>query len=166
VPLQNRVTPFGDIVIDPCGGSLMGNRGILHDGNQRLGGSRWKHKNWVTCTLSFKGTKRPLMAAGKYTELFFLDEATALAAGHRPNALWRIAGRLGSISNKSLSAALRHLERNGLVGRKVFAQIPPRVDYWLTPLGDELASDIAALMKVLAHRNLTISEARRAYGER
>jgi hypothetical protein len=86
VPLQNRVTPFGDIVIDPSRGSLMGNRGILHDSNQQLGSSRWKHKNWVTCTLSFKGTKRPLMAAGKYTELFFLDEATALAAGHRPCA--------------------------------------------------------------------------------
>jgi hypothetical protein len=86
VPLRNRVTPFGEIVIDPSRGSLMGNRGILHDDNQQLGTSRWKHKNWVTCTLSFKGTKRPLMAAGNYTELFFLDEVTALSAGHRPCA--------------------------------------------------------------------------------
>ena len=86
MPLQNRVTPFGEIVFDPGRGSLMGNRGILHDSNQHLGKARWKHKNWVTCTLSFKGRRRPLMAPGSYTELFFLDEATALAAGHRPCA--------------------------------------------------------------------------------
>jgi len=86
MPRQNRVTPFGDIVVDPSRGSLMGNRGILHDSEQRLGKSRWRHKNWVACVLSFKGRKRPLMAPGHYTELFFLDEATALAAGHRPCA--------------------------------------------------------------------------------
>jgi hypothetical protein len=86
MPLQNRVTPFGDIVVDASRGSLMGNRGILHDGKQRLGNSLWRHKHWVTCSLSFKGRKRPLMAPGNYTELFFLDEATALAAGHRPCA--------------------------------------------------------------------------------
>jgi hypothetical protein len=65
---------------------LMGNRGILHDNHQLLGKSRWRHHNWVTCTLTFKGSRRPLMAPGKYTELFFLDEATSLAAGHRPCA--------------------------------------------------------------------------------
>ena len=86
MPLQNRVTPFGDIVGDPSRGGLMGNRGILHDDNKQLGTSRWKHHNWVTCVLSFKGRKRALMAPGYYTELFFLDEATALAAGHRPCA--------------------------------------------------------------------------------
>lgn len=86
MPLQNRVTPFGEIVIDPSRGLLMGNRGILHDSDQRLGKSRWKHKNWVTCVLSFKGRKRPVMSPGKYTELFLMDEATALAAGHRPCA--------------------------------------------------------------------------------
>lgn len=86
MPLQNRVTPFGEIVFDPSRGALMGNRGILHDADQRLGQSRWRHKHWVTCSLAFNGRKRPLMAPRSYTELFFLDEATALAAGHRPCA--------------------------------------------------------------------------------
>lgn len=89
--LQNRVTPFGEIVADPARGSLMGNRGILHDGERRLGRSRWKHKAWIACTLAFKGRRRELMAPGHYTELFFLDEASALAAGHRPCAECRRA---------------------------------------------------------------------------
>lgn len=91
MPLQNRVTPFGEIVVDASRGTLMGNRGILHDDAQHLGKSRWKHQNWVTCALSFKERKRSLMAPGRYTELFFLDEATALAAGHRPCAECRRA---------------------------------------------------------------------------
>lgn len=89
--LQNRVTPLGDILADPARGTLMGNRGILHDGERRLGRSRWKHKAWIACTLAFKGRRRPLMAPGHYTELFFLDEATSLAAGHRPCAECRRA---------------------------------------------------------------------------
>ncbi len=84
MPLQNRVQPDGDIIAHPARGSLMGNRGILHDAQQRLGRARWRHKAWVTCVLSFKGRKRPLMAPGRYTELFFHDEAVAFAAGHRP----------------------------------------------------------------------------------
>lgn len=84
--LQNRVLPTGEIVADPAHGLLMGNRGILHDNTRRLGIARWRHKNWVCCTLSFKGRKRRIMAPGRYTELFFLDEAVALAAGHRPCA--------------------------------------------------------------------------------
>ncbi|UIJ72301.1 hypothetical protein [Aurantimonas sp. HBX-1] len=91
MPLQNRVTPLGHIVADPARGNLMGNRGILHDGERRLGRSRWKHKAWIACTLAFKQTRRPLMAPGRYTELFFLDEATSLAAGHRPCAECRRA---------------------------------------------------------------------------
>lgn len=82
--LQNRVLPTGEIVANPARGTLMGNRGILHDDHRRLGTSRWTHQAWVTCLLRFKGRKRPLMAPGRYTELFFLDEAAALAAGHRP----------------------------------------------------------------------------------
>ena len=86
MPLQNRVTPLGDIVADSARGTLMGNRGILHDENRKLGRSRWKHKAWIACATAFKGRKRELMGSGSYTELFFLDEATALAAGHRPCA--------------------------------------------------------------------------------
>jgi hypothetical protein len=84
MPLQNRVTPCGDIIADPARGTLMGNRGILHDAQQRLGAARWRHCHWIFCRLTFKGRRRQVMAPRRYTELFFLDEATALAAGHRP----------------------------------------------------------------------------------
>ncbi|MDD9876761.1 MAG: hypothetical protein OXR84_04885 [Magnetovibrio sp.] len=82
--LRNRVTPMGEIVADPGRGLFMGNRGVLHDDNKVLGPARWKHQNWVTCRLRFKGRRRTLMTPRRYTELFFLDEAVALAAGHRP----------------------------------------------------------------------------------
>lgn len=88
---QNRVLPTGEIVADPARGMFMGNRGILHDRDQRLGAARWRHKGWVCCALSFKGRHRKLMQPGQYTELFFLDEAVALAAGHRPCAECRRA---------------------------------------------------------------------------
>ncbi len=84
--LQNRVTPSGEIIADPARGLFMGNRGILHDDARRLGKARWRHKNWITCLLDFKGRRRDVMSPHRYTELFFLDEAVALAAGHRPCA--------------------------------------------------------------------------------
>ncbi len=83
-PRQNRVTPTGEIIATPARGTLMGNRGILHDGEGRLGRARWRGYLWICCLTAFKGRRRPLMAPGTYTELFFLDEAVALAAGHRP----------------------------------------------------------------------------------
>ena len=64
----------------------MGNRGILHDDARRLGKARWRHRNWIICLLEFKGRRRTVMRPRRYTELFFLDEAVALAAGHRPCA--------------------------------------------------------------------------------
>lgn len=83
MPKQNRVTPFGEIVALSARGTLMGNRGCLHD---RAGRIRRPYRltNWIYCVLEFRGRKRNVMSPGKYTELFFLDEATALAAGHRP----------------------------------------------------------------------------------
>jgi hypothetical protein len=84
MPLQNRVTPGGEIIADPARGTLLGNRGILHDAQQRLDAARWRHPHWIYCRLAFKGRWRKVMAPHRYTELFFLDEATALAAGHRP----------------------------------------------------------------------------------
>ena len=84
MPLQNRVTPFGEIVATPARGLMMGNRGILHDDRQRLGRRRWTHKAWIVCRTEFRGRQRRVMAPGRYTELFFLDEAVAFAAGHRP----------------------------------------------------------------------------------
>ena len=93
--LQNRVMPDGAIVALAARGTLMGNRGILHDDTKTLGRARWTHRNWVCCELAFKGRTRELMrAGGYYTELFFLDEAVALAAGHRPCGECRRADHL------------------------------------------------------------------------
>jgi hypothetical protein len=82
--LQNRVLPTGEIVALPLRGDVMGNRGILHNADRTLGVSRWKTQAWVTCLTEFKERRRTPMSPGKYTELFFHDEAVALAAGHRP----------------------------------------------------------------------------------
>ena len=85
MPRQNRVTPAGEIIATPERGTLMGNRGLLHDRNGRII-RPWREKRWIICLLDFRGRKRQVMSPGFYTELFFLDEATALAAGHRPCA--------------------------------------------------------------------------------
>jgi hypothetical protein len=84
MPLQNRVTPDGEIIAHPARGQFMGNRGCLHDDRTIV--RRWNTRLWITCLTSFAGRRRPLMTPGRYTELFFLDEAVALAAGHRPCA--------------------------------------------------------------------------------
>ena len=90
VPLQNRVTPFGDIIAASARGTCMGNRGIIHDPEQKvLLTRRWQHQAWLCCVLQFKEYQHPIMGPGSYTELFLLDEATALAAGHRPCAYCR-----------------------------------------------------------------------------
>ena len=80
---QNRVNPFGDLVATPCRGTLMGNRGCLHDDYGAIR-KPFARKAWVTCRLEWKGIRRSVFSPGRYSELFFLDEATALAAGHRP----------------------------------------------------------------------------------
>jgi hypothetical protein len=88
---QNRVTPFSEFVADPARGLIYGNRGCLHDAGGRIR-RRYNGKRWIACRLEFKGWHRsPLMQPGRFTELFFLDEATAFAAGHRPCALCRRA---------------------------------------------------------------------------
>ena len=89
MPLQNRVTPTGEIVADPARGTLTGNRGCLHGTGRGLGVSRWRSKLWICCELEFRGWRRDPMPPGRWTMLFFLDEATALAAGHRPCAYCR-----------------------------------------------------------------------------
>ena len=89
VPLQNRVTPLSELIAHPARGLVYGNRGCLHDANGRIV-RRWATRRWIACRLEFKGWHRSkLMQPGKFTELFFLDEATAFAAGHRPCALCR-----------------------------------------------------------------------------
>lgn len=85
MPLQNRVTPFGEIVSDVHRGRFTGNRGIIHDPATRtLLNRRWSSKAWITCVCEFRGRRRKVMSTQSWTELFFLDEATSLAAGHRP----------------------------------------------------------------------------------
>ncbi|MCA3248758.1 MAG: hypothetical protein ACKOEE_16260 [Tagaea sp.] len=86
MPLQNRVTPFSRIEADPARGLFMGNRGCLHGEYKNLEVEQTREKRWLICLTTFRGRKRRLMHPGAYTELFFLDEATALAAGHRPCA--------------------------------------------------------------------------------
>jgi hypothetical protein len=124
-PLQNRVTPFGEIVASAARGGLMGNRGILHDDRKRLGNARWRTKSWISCVLEWKGSQRTVMSPGSYTELFFLDEATACAAGHRPCAqcrrrdynrfvaAWRQAAGIGERTPVTASAidARLHADR-------------------------------------------------------
>jgi hypothetical protein len=90
-PLQNRVTPTGEIVSDPARGLFTGNRGCLHGLDRQLGTARWRSKLWICCVLDWKGVRRDPMPPGRWTMLFFLDEATALAAGHRPCAYCRRA---------------------------------------------------------------------------
>jgi hypothetical protein len=81
--LQNRVTPRGNLEAVSARGTWLGNRGILHNERQQIV-APWRHKAWVTCKLEFKGRQRTVFAPRSYSELFFLDEATAFSAGHRP----------------------------------------------------------------------------------
>jgi hypothetical protein len=91
MPLQNRVTPLGELIAHPARGLVYGNRGCLHDAQGRIR-RRAPTRRWIACRLAFRGWQRgPLLQPGRFTELFFLDEATALAAGHRPCALCRRA---------------------------------------------------------------------------
>lgn len=85
MPLQNRVTPFGEIVAISQRGLFTGNRGIIHDpATKTLLTRRWATRAWLVCVCDYKGWRREVMARRSWTELFFLDEAVALAAGHRP----------------------------------------------------------------------------------
>jgi hypothetical protein len=131
MPLQNRVTPFGEILAMPERGLLMGNRGIIHDPATRtLLKRRWASKAWIICLCEFRGAWRPVMARHSWTELFFLDEATALAAGHRPcfycrrpaaeafRAAW-VAGNGGPLPRASQMDEVLHRERIAGVGKQL-----------------------------------------------
>jgi len=123
MPLQNRVTPFGDIVATPQRGLFTGNRGIIHDPATRtLLRKRWTSKAWIACVCEFRGRRRKVMGGRSWTELFFLDEATAFAAGHRPcffcrrqdalrfRAAWEQGNRVTDILAPEMDAVL-HRER-------------------------------------------------------
>jgi hypothetical protein len=121
VPLRNRVTPFGEIVAVSARGLLMGNRGVLHDAHRTIIRDS-QVRRWITCRLEFRGRHRAIMSPGSWTELFFLDEATALAAGHRPcaecrhadyrrfQAAWQHAGLSDTAPADAMDAIL-HAER-------------------------------------------------------
>jgi hypothetical protein len=121
--LQNRVTPFGDIVATPARGTFTGNRGIIHDPlTKTLLNRRWSNPAWITCVCEFRGRRREVMATRSWTELFFLDEATALAAGHRPcfycrrddasrfRAAWEEGNGIARVRAPEIDAVL-HAER-------------------------------------------------------
>ncbi|QDW39486.1 hypothetical protein FFI89_021485 [Bradyrhizobium sp. KBS0727] len=123
MPLQNRVTPTGDIVADPNRGIFTGNRGIIHDpATKTLLNKRWSSPAWITCVCEFRGWRRQVMARRSWTELFFLDEATAFAAGHRPcffcrrddanrfRAAWEKGNGVTNVRAKEMDAVL-HRER-------------------------------------------------------
>jgi len=123
MPLQNRVTPTGDIIATPHRGLFTGNRGIIHDpATKTLLKKRWSSPAWITCVCEFRGWRRKVMATRSWTELFFLDEATAFAAGHRPcffcrrddanrfRAAWEKGNAVKGIRAKEMDAVL-HGER-------------------------------------------------------
>ena len=87
MPRRNRVTPYGDIVVSSLRGAWMGNRGCIHDGFDIV--RPWNGRRWIICRLEYKGWVAPKWELGRWTALFFHDEAVALAAGHRPCALCR-----------------------------------------------------------------------------
>jgi hypothetical protein len=127
MPLQNRVTPTGDIIATPHRGMFTGNRGIIHDPATRTLTRRWASQAWLTCVCEFKGLRREVMGGRSWTELFFLDEATALAAGHRPcffcrrddarkfRAAWEAGNGVTNILARDMDVVL-HRER--LAGAK------------------------------------------------
>lgn len=95
-PRASRVQPDGGFLATRARGQFTGNRGILHDAGGAMGRARWRHKAWITCTTRPRPGRAalPMAAPGHYTPLFFLDEAVACAAGHRPcaecrRAVWR-----------------------------------------------------------------------------
>lgn len=143
-PRQNRVNPLGELIAVRDRGALLGNRGCLHDEQQRIR-RRYCGRRWIYCVLQFRGRRQIIMAARHYTQLFFLDEATALAAGHRPcfecqrgrfrqfQAAWAAANPEhagGPMPGADLMDAVLHAERVGPAGQKVtyperIASLPP-----------------------------------------
>jgi len=122
-PLQNRVTPAGEIIATPHRGLFTGNRGIIHDPKTKtLLTRRWASPAWLTCVCEFRGRRREVMGGRSWTELFFLDEATAFAAGHRPcffcrrddavrfRAAWEEGNRVKGVRARDIDAVL-HRER-------------------------------------------------------
>jgi hypothetical protein len=134
MPLQNRVTPQGDIIAAPDRGMFTGNRGIIHDPASRTLTRRWASPAWLTCLCEFRGRRRQVMGGRSWTELFFLDEATAFAAGHRPcffcrrddanrfRAAWQAGNGVGPVLAPEIDAVLHRERLQG--GRKRLHALP------------------------------------------
>jgi hypothetical protein len=135
MPLQNRVTPQGDIIATLHRGLFTGNRGIIHDpATKTLLSKRWASKAWIACVCEFRGRRREVMGGRSWTELFFLDEATAFAAGHRPcfycrredalrfRAAWEKGNGVAGVRARDMDAKL-HGERLDR-GRKRLHALP------------------------------------------
>jgi hypothetical protein len=138
MPLQNRVTPLGEIVADPHRGLFTGNRGIIHDPATRtLLRKRWSNPAWLVCVCEFRGRRRKVMGGRSWTELFFLDEATAFAAGHRPcfycrredangfRTAWEMGNQVADLLAPDIDAVL-HRER--FASGKKLHPLPVRTD--------------------------------------
>jgi len=136
MPLQNRVTPTGDIIATAHRGMFTGTRGIIHDpATKTLMKRRWASRAWLTCVCEFRGRRREVMGGRSWTELFFLDEATAFAAGHRPcffcrredagafRAAWEKGNRVSGLRAGDIDAVL-HRER--LDGSRKRLHVLPR----------------------------------------
>ncbi len=138
MPLQNRVTPTGDIVATPHRGLFTGNRGIIHDPKTKTLTRRWASQAWLTCSCEFRGRRREVMGGRSWTELFFLDEATALAAGHRPcfycrrddanrfRAAWEQGNGVANLLARELDATLHRERLDGVGKRRHELPMPPQ----------------------------------------
>jgi hypothetical protein len=149
VPLQNRVTPFGEVVALPGRGSIVGNRGVLHDEHRTLK-RQWQLRRWIACRLEWRGIRRVVMTPRRWTELFFLDEAAAFAAGHRPcaecrnadykrfTALWKMC--FGERLSADAMDAVLHAERlDGRTKRTVRAPVESLPNGTYVVAGDGVA---------------------------
>ena len=135
--LQNRVTPTGDIVATPHRGLFTGNRGIIHDPATKTLTRRWASQAWLVCACEFRGRRRQVMATRSWTELFFLDEATALAAGHRPcfycrrddavrfRTCWEAGNGVADLLARDLDATLHRERLDGAAKRRHELPMPP-----------------------------------------
>jgi hypothetical protein len=150
-PLQNRVTPSGEIIATPHRGMFTGNRGIIHDPMTKTLTRRWASQAWLTCVCEFRGRRREVMGGRSWTELFFLDEATAFAAGHRPcffcrrgdanrfRAAWEQGNGVKNVLAREIDAVL-HRERLDRGSKRLHAlTLPPEKlpDGAMLQAGDE-----------------------------
>jgi len=138
MPLQNRVTPTGDIIATAHRGMFTGNRGIIHDPATRtLLNKRWSNPAWLACVCEFRGRRRKVMGGRSWTELFFLDEATAFAAGHRPcffcrrddanrfRAAWEAGNGVADVLAPEIDAVLHRERLDGRNKRLHALPLPP-----------------------------------------